>query len=401
MRVLLKNGNLITLESHYALDNTDLLIQDGKIKRIGKNITIQSDKIIDCTGKYLMPGLWDGHAHLLYDEFYEQYILAGVTSVRDLFGTDEERIRDAEVRSGSRVGPYSYSTSPIIDGPGLLPQAIIVKSPEEAIAALDAQIEKGYTQIKLYPSMDRETFIALANYAKERNVKIMGHMAINLTGREQADLGYYCAEHVSVLPLDLDDVEYCARSGMWLDVTHYVVEQCICNHFCKQVPINNARYYDYCSKALIEEWEEGFDLLKANPKFKTYDQELINIIERGRVFMRNSSKIISGTDSGNPGVPGGFPVHDELVSLTEIYGMSRLEAIKAMSANCAEMVGISDEKGMLKERMDSDIIILNKNPLEDIRNTRTIDMVIQGTKIYDRAELDKIEKKLKENSKDS
>lgn len=395
MQVLLKNGNVITLESHYPLEKTDLLIKEGKIARIGKNLEAEAEKVIDCTGKYLMPGLWDGHAHMIYEEFYGQYILAGVTSVRDLFGTDEERIRDREVREGTRIGPYSYSTSPIIDGPGFLPDAIIVNSPEEARAAVDEQIAKGYTQIKLYPSMDRETFIALAEHARERNVKIMGHMAVNLTGREQADLGYYCAEHVSVLPADLDDVEYCAKSGMWLDVTHYVVENAICKHFCRGVPVKEAKYLEYCSEGLVREMDEGFQLLKLNPKFKNYDKELPHIIERGRVFMDNSSKIISGTDSGNPGVPGGYPVHDELVSLTEVYGMSRLAALRAMSANCADMVGISDRKGMLKERMDADILILTANPLADIKNTRTIDTVIQGGRIYDQQALSGIEGRLR------
>jgi len=99
-------------------------------------------------------------------------------------------------------------------------------------------------------------------------------------------------------------------------------------------------------------------------------------------------KIILGTDTPNPGVVAGHSIHDELVHMVNEYKLSIFDTLKSGTVNGAIHLGIEKEKGMLGEGFDADILILEANPLEDIRNVSKINTVIQGGRMHGRAELD-------------
>ncbi|MDD4079601.1 MAG: amidohydrolase family protein, partial [Eubacteriales bacterium] len=112
------------------------------------------------------------------------------------------------------------------------------------------------------------------------------------------------------------------------------------------------------------------------------------IIDRGRAFMEYSDQYMAGSDTMYPGMIAGFSLHEELERLVNLYGCTPYEALKAATVNPALFMGLERQKGRLLPGMDADILILNNNPLADIKNTRSIRGVIQGNTYYDRPRLD-------------
>ena len=106
--------------------------------------------------------------------------------------------------------------------------------------------------------------------------------------------------------------------------------------------------------------------------------------------LKVNSNSLMGTDVPNPGVTGGFSAHEELADMARTFGMSPYQALRTATVNAARSLGISGSKGMLKPGMDADILILEKNPLEDIANTETFCAVIREGTYHDKAECEAV-----------
>lgn len=393
--LVIKNTNVIPMTQESVLKNQTVIIENGKIKSINnfnESINYANAQIIDGTDKYIMPGLFDMHVHLNTSELMDLLFANGVTSIRNMWGFPIQLEWKEKIKKGEKIGPYIYTTGPLTDGVMYWEGSYIVTTPEEAEKAVDECMELGYDYFKTYPSIPREAFIRLMEYAKEKGLKVVGHLPANVSVDEMISLGYYSLEHSNQLPDNNDEIIKIAKSGMWLCPTQAVVKTIydFVYHSHLNKDMTKIPYYEYVNPIDQKEWAEITEWRRAKPKYQDPKKDIEDDNNKVRLFMKYSDKILLGADTPNPGVIAGFSIHDELESMVNDFGMTAYESIKTGTVNAALCLGIEDQKGKLKEGMDSDILILDSNPLEDITNSRKIFGVVQGDRFFDRNSLNNI-----------
>ena len=392
MKIILKNANILTMEAPEILQGFDLLFEQGKILQIAKDIEVDGAKVVDCSGKFLMPGLFDMHVHLNSSEMMQLFIANGVTSVRNMWGFPIQLEWKAQAERGELLSPYIYSTGPLTDGVSYWSGSTIVTTPEEAEEAVLRDIKDGYMYFKAYPSIPKDAFLHLLTVAKKHNFKVVGHGNNELSWKTLADFGYYCCEHTNCLPEDHSDITYIANSGMWLCPTHVVVKT-IADYVFGDASYDDHPHREYVTERNMDEWEKITVWRKTNGRHEVSGEyPMEERVSRALKFIEvaGPDKIILGSDTPNPGVVAGHSIHDELVHMVNEYKLSIFDALKSGTVNGALHLGIEDQKGMLKEGFDADILILEANPLLDVRNVSKINTVIQGGRMHERKELDDI-----------
>ena len=381
---ILRNANLITMENDQVLYNMDLFVANGKIYKIAPHIDISDVPIKDCSGKFLMPGLFDCHAHMDSDDITEMLIAYGVTTCRNMWGFPETQQWRREIDAGIRPGPHVYSTGPLTDGVTYWEGSKIVTTPEEGHRAVLECIQGGYEYVKTYPSIPRDAFLEIMRTANELGIKVMGHGNYNVSFKELADLGYYSIEHISCLPdtKHEEDIIYLAESGMWSCPT-VEVALTIENFVHQNGDLAKVPGFADMNPYWRNDWYKVTQWRKDKHRYDDYD--FMEEIERERIFIKHSDRILLGTDVPNPGVTGGLSVYNELEHLVKYFGFTPYEALKCGTVNGAKSLGIEHKTGKLCEGMDADILVMTKNPLESVSNARSFVAVIKDGCYYDKA----------------
>ena len=388
------------MENSEILYGFDVLIDGDIILSVKPGIEPCDAKVIDCADKFVMPGLFDAHVHINSSEMHKLFIANGVTSVRNMWGAPLHLEWKKKSEKGEIICPNIYTTGPLTDGVAYWDGASIVTTPEEAEAAVLKAIDDGYMYFKAYPSIPKDAFLHLLSVAKKHNFKVVGHGNTELNWKTLADFGYYCCEHANCLPDDENDIEYMAKSGMWLCPTHCVI-MAGAEYFYGGKPLSEYPYMEYLTKSGMESWEVITELQKVNGRWDmitekkktdnlTQPYTLENVVNRALKFIEHAGadKILLGTDTPNPGVIAGFTIFEELQYMVDVYKLSIFEAIKAGTVNAAAHLGIENKKGKLAQGFDADILILNDSPLSNVKNISKIETVIKGGRLFNRTELD-------------
>jgi len=197
----------------------DVLIKGEKIVAVGSNLRVpRGARRIDAAVKYLVPGLWDAHAHFnaLTDvaEAPERYAGYGVLSVRDM-GGDLDRLRAlrASIQSGARVGPNMFIAGPTLNGQQSAPFHRVVKGPEEAHAAARELAAAGVDYIKTHRRTSREALFGMIDEARRHGLEVYGHVPLGVSWLEAANAGMRSMEHVfTILENEMSDPNDPARS---------------------------------------------------------------------------------------------------------------------------------------------------------------------------------------------
>jgi imidazolonepropionase-like amidohydrolase len=168
--------------------------------------------IVDATGKYLMPGLWDMHTHIIDpdtpgtpDVVFPLLVANGVTGVRDMGSADLDSIiaiRSA-LRAGARLGPRMLLAGKALDGlPAIFPpDEILVRTPAEGRRAVDSLAARGVDFIKPYEMLQRDVFLAIVDAAKQHRLPLAAHVPLALDAGEASDLGVRSFEHLRNIEL--------------------------------------------------------------------------------------------------------------------------------------------------------------------------------------------------------
>ena len=207
-------------------------------------------------------------------------------------------------------------------------------------------------------------------------------MSKKLDNKVLADEGYFCCEHSSSLPAHKADIRYLAESGMWFTPTQTVCET-LPDYVWNGKTLPELAHFKDLPECERESWESKNRKIIESYRGQGIRPDIRVVIGRGRTFMEYSNRFMAGTDCAYPGIIPGFSMADELEKLVELYGCSPYEALKAATVNPAEHIGIGEKKGRVREGMDADLVVLNGNPLADIGCVRKVQMVIQGTNLYD------------------
>jgi imidazolonepropionase-like amidohydrolase len=378
-------------------------------------------RIIDGTGKYLMPGLWDMHMHLSYvtEHAFPLLIANGVTGVCDM-GGDLEQIDGwrSEINGGIRLGPRIFRAGPVVDGPRTEEgkYRVTVTNPGEAREAVRSLQKRGVDFIKVYHFLSRESYFAVADEAKKLRIPFAGHIPNGVGPQEASEAGQRSIEHTGILLQSLMSLEKkdgrtskqltnaafdtlagetgtalfaaMVKNGTWHTPTLVVAQSFLLRPELAAKPDDRRKYIAPLTK---EHWEKN-NPVPANVSAEDMadrKQALQRIFEVVGKMRRADVLMLAGTDPPTRDVFPGFSLHDELGLLVKA-GLTPLEAIQAATLNPAKCLGLSDSSGTIEQGKVADFVLLEADPLTAIANTQKIAGVVVAGKYLPKAALEEM-----------
>ena len=420
--------------------DVSVLIVGDKIRSISR--TDHSKPVpgaveIDARGRFLIAGLWDMHVHTLSknepDRFFPLFIANGVTGVRDMGGDiplPEILQLKKEIAAGSRVGPEIFAPGPILEGERpFWPFSIAVKDPADARRAVSTLVEQKADFVKVYNTLSRGAYLAIASQAKEFHIPFAGHVPDEMTPAEASQSGQKSIEHLWGVPnyvsfkseelkkmkAEADDAEdpkiardlyykinetvltsydsekakslfaVFVRNGTWQTPTLAVLRSYALIH---DPAIRKDPRIAYIPDDLLSFWNS-----MGGPPDRRNDEIQLRLFQQDIAIVRamhaGHVPLLAGTDTPNPYTYPGFSLHEELELLVSA-GLSPMEALQTATLRAAEFLGIEHFFGSVEEGKIANLVLLDANPLDDIRNTRRVRAVVLRGHFLDRAKLDEL-----------
>lgn len=397
-KVALKNARIITMKGDEVIENGTILINENKIEAIGKaeEVQIPADaKVIDCAGKTIMPGMVDVHSHLNTWRLgpspqkqwsYYANLAFGVTTTHDPSSTSEMVFSQSEmVKAGYLVGPRVFSTGTILYGAEGDFKAVI-NSYEDARSAIARTKAFGAFSVKSYNQPRREQRQQVIKAARDLKIMVVpeGGSTFFHNMSEIID-GHTGIEHnIPIADLSNDVVKLWSASKTQYTPTLIVVYGAINgeDYWYQHTNVwENKRLLNFFPRAIIDS--------RSRHRTMIPDEEY----ENGFIQVSKSCKKL--TDAGvkvNLGSHGqiqGIGAHWELWML-QMGGLTPLQAIRCATQNGADYIGMGDQIGSLEKGKLADLVVMDKNPLENIRNTESIKYVMVNGRLFDAETMNQI-----------
>ena len=437
----IEHVNVVDVERGTLLPDRTVVIRDGRIASVdtAPNVVTRPARLVDGRGKYLMPGLWDMHTHV--DDgaawIFPASVAMGITGMRDL-GSTLERVREWRNDTLGKRAPRVVAAGPIIMGVtnDTDPRVVAVRTGEEARRVVDSLGIAGVDLIKVYDWVTVEAYRAIADAARARGLAVVGHLPIEVDPDVAIAAGHRSIEHDGnaegglLLHASRDARKYLAAAranvgkpfnpamlvGSWapaeiqrfLDSFDEVRADSIARALARGGVFVTPTVYSYSSAWLLPPDSAllrapGRDLLP-NERGAMHDAmvreyhrsppatsaaaahaRLYDVRARlVRSLHRSGVLLLAGTDLAP--YPGGFPgyaLHNELAELQSV-GLSPSDALRAATLNPARYFA-ADTMGVLRVGTVADLVLLNANPLADVRNTLHIEAIVLRGELIDRA----------------
>ena len=450
--------NTIDGENGLQQDMTVVIEQDRivKVEKSNDRPLDETSTIIDGTGKYLIPGLWDAHVHFAYLEdlapsMFDLFLIHGITSVRDTGGKMKfvKKWKDLSMenpRDAPRVmiaGPLIDGTPNVYDGstPGRPELSVGSASVEEIKALVQQLAEEGVDFLKAYEMLSPEQFYALMEMAKEKDLKVTGHIPLSMDAAMVSNAGIHSLEHLRNIEMScVENAEellgerqqmladgqeeeggilrtkiHQAQRAIAIQNENEAKTEEILNLLAKnqtwQVPTLGLHTLQTRKHVTREDWRETFQLLPdtmskqwlaGSDGIKAMEKTAESILQAN--WAKNMVKkihekgigIMAGTDCPIAYLTPGYSLHEELALLVE-SGLNPLEAIESATTMPATYFSMEDELGLIKEGFLADLVILENNPLDKIENSKSIEAIFKSGKYRSRADLDELIKDLRLN----
>lgn len=404
-----------------------IVITGDHITALGKTGTVhipEGAQVVDATGKFLIPGLWDMHVHSEDNwntgSALNLFLANGVTGVRDM-GSNLEHVLALRQRiaSGALLGPRMVVAGPFIYGMAGPSDARRFNSAEEARAEVRRLKKAGVDFIKLYSYLSPAAFFAAVDEAKKQGLTPVGHVPFAVRASDAAKAGLKSIEHMEGALIESTDIEDALREEIAVRIregkkgirvpqiemdqteryrdsyspeklrqlsaqfVRYHTWQCptlvvpkleLLGRESDALQTRFAGYLRYASKATQDSWKRDLHGLSPDqiPNLKVYaayKRVLTAAMHRAGV------QFLAGTDTPVPGQVPGFSLHDELSLFVQV-GFSPIEALQTATINPARFFGKEKEMGTIERGKLADLVLLDANPLDDIGNTRRIDAVV-------------------------
>ncbi len=392
------NARIITMDGDKVLENGTILITENKIAAIGTSQEVKvpnNTKVYDMAGKTIMPGIVDVHAHvgafregLTPKKHWPAYanLAFGVTTAHDPSALSETIFGISEmIKTGEMVGPRLFSTGIILYGAEGDFKAEI-NSLEDARSALRRTKAFGANSVKSYNQPRREQRQQVMQAAKELNMNVVPEGGSTFFHNMSMIVdGHTGIEHnIPVAPVYKDIYTLWGNSKTGYTPTLIVNYGGI-----------NGEYYFY-EKSNVWENEK---LLNFMPRYVVDSRSRHRTMvpeeeyQNGPILVSETAKALSDigvkVNLGAHGQLQGLGAHWELW-LLQMGGMSNMEALQAATINGAEYLGMQKEIGSLAEGKLADLIVLDKNPLEDIRNSESVIYTMINGRLYDSKTMNEI-----------
>lgn len=434
-QIVITHATLINPATASVQPDSIVVINGDRITFVSHSVAVplaKNTRVIDATGKFLIPGLWDMHVHSAFGDWFPGgrdiilplFVANGITGVRDMGGDLQVLLAwRKQIAAREIVGPRMVISGPMLDallptGKLRFPSSVAVTTPASAVAAVDSLKAQGVDFIKVQSVISHDAYLAAAAEAYKIGLPIVGHVPDKVRLAEVIAAGQKSVEHLMgifegcstqedkfiaaqgdlQLLLSTQDPSRCdalirqlAQSHTWECPTlawqrgGTFLDQRDLQHdpLDKYVP---AYWREVTWKRFTDEMMPGLqhDPLELRRKYFAANLRMVGALHRAGV------PFLAGTDAA-PGVyilPG-FSLHDELANFVEA-GFAPMESLQTATSGPAKFLGAEKDYGSIESGKIADLLLLNANPLGDIHNTRKIAAVIANGRVFDRAALDRM-----------
>jgi imidazolonepropionase-like amidohydrolase len=397
-------------------------VNGGRITTVGRTGSINlppNTIVVDGTGKFLIPGLWDMHVHLgSYQDGVNalpRFVANGITGVRDMASPPDDILRlRRETEASTLLGPQIVAAGPILQGPlpFKLPPLVRTVTGADAAQAVAELKAKGVDFIKVGDTLTREAYFGIAAESKRVSLPFAGHLPVSVSASEAASSGQRSIEHFGsagfrgvLIACSADEAELstyvrdalaAARAGgPPPDERVYRAEfmSRLVNTYDTQKATalfglfaRNDTWQVPTLVALRTVWNDQRSKLSA-PDAAAGDRVWPKTLAMFADMRKAGVKILAGSDL--PLANGVPPLHDELVALVAA-GLSPMEALQAATRSPAEFLGRLATEGTVQVGKKANLVLLDANPIMDISNTRQVAAVVLAGRLIRGAELQNI-----------
>lgn len=430
--IVFLNVNVIDATGSPVQPGMMVMIKGYRITQVGKMTKASfppGTKVIDGRGKFLIPGLWDMHVHTIFGDWIPGgkdvslplFVANGVTGIRDMGGDLDTLLQwRSQISSGALLGPRMIISGPMLDGPkSRFPSSVSISTAEEGRKAVDDLKAKGVDFIKVQSFITRDGYFAVVDETKKRGITLVGHVPDAIRASEAIDAGQKSIEHLTGIfegastaedsfihgtakgPKSYLDtyndglaaalISRMARAHTWLVPTlvwergQWLIDDIDYSHdpALKYAPASwQTKSWPSFTKGILAELDT--DPVAVRRQFVQKEFEIVNAMRKAGV------PIMAGTDTAAAvAVLPGFSLHTELECFVQA-GFTPMEALQTATLNPAKFMGLQSQMGTVEKGKLANLVLLDANPLEDIKNTRKIAAVVLNGRLLDRAELDQI-----------
>jgi imidazolonepropionase-like amidohydrolase len=437
--ILIYNGSIIDVNDGSLLEQSAILIDSGKIKAIGDytnlKTLVDTERQFDASEKYIIPGLWDMHVHIEGADLVEDnlallpvFLAYGVTTVRDMASDLGEQVliwRDS-IDQNKLVGPQIFTAGRKLEGVNSIWKGDLEITNEDELAQmLDLLETYNVDLVKITENkLSGPLFLKSVQEAKKRGFMVSGHIPLDLTIVEVVEAGFSSIEHASyLLRLGSDEKATVAKviSG---ELSNSQANENYITHFNqdtanlayqrlsktnvaitptliggKQLAYldednhNNDAFLQYLTNRFTANYQWRIDrMANDTPDQKQARKDRQELIAMQLPYLQAAGiSILAGSDAAalNTYVYPALSLHQEL-ELFQEAGLTPLQILQSATINGAKLMGKLNTMATVEANKQADLVILNSNPLLDIKATQDIYAVINDGKYFARADLDSI-----------
>ena len=403
------NVRVLPMTGEWSLENHTVVVSDGRIEQIGPTATTQINSgtyQVDGSGLTILPGLADMHVHYWHKEDGPLFLLNGVTTVRNLWGTSFHFRLDDLAKSGKLAGPNVYTSGPLIDGPNPIwgEWSVVVDSPAAAEGAVDSQHATGYTAIKLYEQLDPDSFRMAVAAAKQRKMQVYAHTPKTMTVDELIDLKVDSIEHLDGYELLLSEGRFdpssepppkvgavawthadqsrmdeiarrTADAGIW-NIPTLTINSQLPEYLATAETFFDRAEIQYVAPATVRSWRQ----------FAANSESWLRVTRAGdssrkqfvKMLFDSGAQVLVGTDTSNPFIVPGFSFHEELENLSEA-GIPNDALLRSATATPAHFLQKAGEFGVIAVGARADLILVDGDPTTNLSVLREpVGMMVNG-----------------------
>ncbi|MEM9328964.1 MAG: amidohydrolase family protein [Bacteroidota bacterium] len=396
---VVENVDVVDVREGKILEDQTVSIDKGRIVAIGPNAAGKADVLIDGTGKFLMPGLAEMHAHIpqpspgrdMTKPYLFLYLSNGITTIRGMLGHPSHLQLREDVLNGSILGPRIFTSGPSLNGNS-------VQSVAAATEMVTEQAEAGYDFLKLHPGIKLDVFDEIVRTANEKGIPYAGHVSVFVGVDHAIESKYASIDHVDgflegLVPdnakvdaesngffgfnfselADQEAINTLAAStkdhGVWVVPTQSLFERWASPSDAKM--LGSTPEMAYMPASTVQNWIKSKENLTKSEAFTDERWELFIEIRRQliKALHDKGQGLLLGSDAPQVFNVPGFSIHHEMAGMLR-SGLTPLEILQSGTINPARFFGMDEEFGEVKEGRVADLILISGNPLESLSNIK-------------------------------
>jgi imidazolonepropionase-like amidohydrolase len=419
-----------------------VIVKDQRIVELGRSDAVHAPagaRLVDGSGKYLIPGLWDMHVHEIFGDWIPRdekvvpplFVANGVTGVRDMGGDlDELKVWRADVAAGRLLGPRMIIAGPMLDGPvPRFPSSAPVANAADGRRWVDELTHRGADFIKIQSLIPRDGYFAAADEAKKLGMVFVGHVPDAVRASEASNAGQKSIEHFTGIFEGCSTIEdqlikgpkSLGRNVATYDPAHAkALIALMAKNQTWQVPtlvwergqwlIDDIDLsHDPLIKYAPDAWKNHTWPMFVKDILKDMDTDPLPVrkkfvqmeLDMTIAMFRAGVPFLAGTDTAaGVHIFPGFSLHQELALFVQA-GLTPLQALQTATLNPAKFMNRLSDLGTVERGKLADLVLLDANPLEDIANTKKIRAVVLAGRYLDRTELDRMLKGVEQAAAES